>query len=325
MLDRQLLEDLIAEARLAPSVHNIQPTRWRRDGDALLVLADAACRLPVADPLGHDVMLSHGAAIEGLSLALGRRGLRIAQVDKATEEQGDIVARLVLARGGEPDPLSAAVFDRASWRGPFRRGEPDLPQRLADLAEAAGDLIVIHDKAIVAEVADLADRAAFHFLCDDAHRGELLHWMRLSRSDPRYGRDGLDAEALALGRLEAAAASLVLGPLFPMLRRLGLAAPLTSERGKLVSGGFALFHRPSGEDPLETGRAFYRDWLTMERLGLAACPVSVLVDFSPSNRELVRRCALPPDRRLVNVFRVGKPTRRPIARHARIDVGELIV
>lgn len=112
MLDRLLLEDLVAEARLAPSVHNIQPTRWRRDGDALLVLADEARRLPAADPLGHDVRLSHGAAIEGLSLALGRRGLRIVRVDVAVEEgeRQDVVARLALAPGGELDPLAAAVF-----------------------------------------------------------------------------------------------------------------------------------------------------------------------------------------------------------------------
>lgn len=327
MLDRLLLEDLVAEARLAPSVHNIQPTRWRRDGGALLVLADEARRLPAADPLGHDVRLSHGAAIEGMSLALGRRGLRIARVDLAGEAGGrqDIVARLALAPGGELDPLAAAVFSRASWRGAFRCPDPDLPQRLAHLAEATDDLIVIDEKAAVSEVADLADRAAFHFLCDDAHRSELLHWMRLSRKHSDYGRDGLNAEALALGWLEAAGASLVLGPLFPVLRRLGLAAPLTSERGKLASGAIALFHRPSGEDPLETGRAFYRDWLTMESLGLAACPISVLADWPQSNRELVRRCALPPDRRLVNVFRVGISTSRAPAQHARLGVRELIV
>lgn len=325
MLDRALLEDLVAEARLAPSVHNIQPTRWRMDGDDLLVLADATRRLPAADPSGHDVRLSHGAAIEGLSLALRRRGLRIAQVDTVVvPDRPDLVARLVLAPGGEPDPLAAVVPDRTSWRGPFRSPGPDLSQRLSRLAEATGDLVVVGDRATVSEIAGLADRAAFHFLCDEAHRKELLHWMRFSRGDPRYGCDGLDAEALALGRLEAAAAPLVLGPLFPMLRRLGLAASLTSERAKLARGGFALFHRPSDEDPLETGRAFYRDWLTMEKLGLAACPVSVLADWPPSHRELVGRCAIPPDRRLVNVFRIGISTRRSVVRHARIAVGELI-
>lgn len=327
MLDPHLFQDLVAEARLAPSVHNIQPTRWRREGDAILVLADETRLLPVADPRGHDIRLSHGAAIEGLSLALGRRGLRMARLDTtvdASSGQG-VVARIALASGGEADPLARAVASRASWRGAFRRRDPDLPTRLARLAPARDDLVIIGEAEAVSSVADLGDRAAFHFLCDEAHRRELLHWMRLSRSHPRYGLDGLDAEALALGRIEAVVASLVLGPLFPALRQMGLAAPLTRERGKTASGGIALFHRPLGEDPLETGRAFYKAWLAMEMTGLAACPISVLADWPLSNRALVGRFGVPSDRRLVNVFRVGAPTRRNPARHARLAVQDLIV
>ena len=327
MLDRHLFEDLVAEARLAPSVHNIQPTRWRREGDTILVIADETRRLPVADPSGHDVRLSHGAAIEGLNLALGLRGLRVARVETAIEAGPgrSAVARIALASGGEADPLASAVASRASWRGAFRRRDQDLPPRLAHLAEARDDLVIIGETDAVSEVADLADRAAFHFLCDDAHRSELLHWMRLSRADPRYGLDGLDAEALALGRIEAIAASLVLGPLFPALRILRLAAPLTSERGKTATGAIALFHRPSGEDPLETGRAFYRTWLSMERTGLAACPISVLADWPPSNRVLVERFAVPDDRRLVNVFRMGAAVRQGPTRHSRLAIQDLIV
>lgn len=326
MLDPRLFEDLVAEARLAPSVHNIQPTRWRRDGDAILVLADETRHLPVADPSGHDVRLSHGAAIEGFSLALGLRGLQIAAIETtidAVPGQG-AVARITLAPGGEADPLAASVASRASWRGVFGSA-PDLAQKLAHLARARDDLVVIGGTDAIAEIAGLSDRAGFHFLCDDAHRGELLHWMRLSRADPRYGLDGLDAEAMALGRIEAVAASLVLGPLFPALRRLRLAAPLTSEYGKTASGAIALFHRPSGEDPLETGRAFYRAWLAMESVGLAACPISVLVDWPPSKTTLVERFAVPTTRRLVNVFRLGIAPRREPARHARLAVQDLIV
>lgn len=38
-LTPDLLRELVAEARLAPSVHNIQPTRWRLLGDGRLALA----------------------------------------------------------------------------------------------------------------------------------------------------------------------------------------------------------------------------------------------------------------------------------------------
>lgn len=329
MLDDDLFESLIAEASLAPSVHNIQPTRWHRlADDAVLLLEDGQRRLPVADPSGHDVRLSHGAALEGLSLACGRRGLRIARVEPGNpsdEVSGlRVVARLTLASGGTIDPLAAAVAGRSSWRGSFLPADAGLRETLNGLA-AGPDLLVVPPGPAVTGIAELGDRAGFHFLCEDEHRRELLAWMRLSRRDPRYDRDGLNAEALALGGVEALGASLVLGPLFPLLRRLGLAEPLTRERAKTASGAIALFHRPLGEDPLETGRAFYRAWLTMEACGLRACPVSVLADWPVSNAALVAHDPLPAGRRLVNVFRLGKISSQASARRARLPVAELIV
>lgn len=329
MLDRALLEELLAEARLAPSVHNIQPTRWRLIAvDMLLLLEDPTRRLPAADPSGHDVRLSHGAAIEGLSLALGRRGLQIARIERADgsdEAPGHRpIASLTLAAGAGLDPLAAAVTDRRSWRDRFKPADAELQEALRRLA-AAPDLAIIAPGPMVSEIADLADRAGFHFLCQDEHRRELLAWMRLSRKDPRYHRDGLNAEALALGHVEAAGASLILGPLFPLLNRLGLAERLTRERAKTESGAIALFHRPIGEDPLETGRAFYRAWLAMTAQGLVACPISVLADWPVSNALLVKRNPLPAGRRLVNVFRFGLKTGRTDPERARLPVAELIV
>lgn len=93
---------------------------------------------------------------------------------------------------------------------------------------------------------------------------------------------------------------------------------------KTASGAIALFHRPAGEDPLETGQAFYRAWLTMERLGLAACPVSVLADWPEANRMLVSQHRLPAGRRLVNVFRLGIAAGALSTRHVRLPVQELI-
>ncbi|TQI75254.1 hypothetical protein FHT98_3031 [Bosea sp. AK1] len=329
MLDSDLFRTLIAEASLAPSVHNIQPTRWRLlAADTVLVLEDGERRLPAADPTGHDVRLSHGAAIEGLSLACGGYGLRIARMelgDDSDEVSGlRVIARLTLGPGGAVDSLASAVAGRCSWRGRFLPAAGELQEALQRLA-AAPDLLVVPAGSAVVEIAELADRAGFHFLCEDAHRRELIAWMRLSRHDPRYGRDGLNAEAMALGSVEAMGASLVLGPLFPLLKRLGLAEPLTRERSKKASGAIALFHRPLGEDPLETGRAFYRAWLSMEAQGLGACPISVLADWPVSNAALVARHPLPAGRRLVNVFRLGRVPPDAASQRARLPITELIV
>ena len=329
MLDSDLFRDLIAEASLAPSVHNIQPTRWRLlAADTVLMLEDERRRVPVADPNGHDVRLSHGAALEGLSLACGRRGLRIARValdERPADASGlRMIARLTLASGATVDPLAAVVAGRSCWRGRFQPVDAALQDALGKLA-AVPDLHLVPPGPAVAEIAELGDRAGFHFLCEDEHRRELLAWMRLSRSDQRYDRDGLNAGAMGFGRIEAMGVSLVLGPLFPWLRRLGLAEPLSRERGKATHGAIALFHRPAGEDPLETGRAFYRAWLAVAAQGLGACPVSVLADWPVSNAALVERHPLPAGRRLVNVFRLGRIVPGAAAARARLPLAELIV
>ncbi|HEV2512158.1 hypothetical protein [Bosea sp. (in: a-proteobacteria)] len=330
MLDRALLEDLIAEVRLAPSVHNIQPTRWRLIGsDTLLLLEDVSRRLPAADPSGYDVRLSHGAAIEGLSLALGQRGLRIAEVgpliDAMASDGLQPVARITVAAGGELDGLADFVPIRTSWRGGFRPLDAAGQAALHMYSAMVGDVRLVRDVDSVDAIARLGDEAGFHFLCEDAHRAELLYWMRLSRSDPLYQRDGLSAEAMAMPGVVAFGTRLVLGPLFPLLRRLGLAATLASERGKFANSAVALFHRPDGEDPLVSGRAFYRAWLAMTAQGLAACPVSVLADWPASNRRLVEKHGIPAGHRLVNVFRLGLATGAFPAARARLPLSELIV
>ncbi|SFC38785.1 hypothetical protein SAMN05428997_106151 [Bosea sp. CRIB-10] len=330
MLDRALLEELLAEVRLAPSVHNIQPTRWRPVGrDTLLLLGDISRRLPAADPSGHDVRLSHGAAIEGLSLALGRHGLQIAQVEPLTDvtvsDGLQPIARITIASGDELDGLADVVSARASWRGGFRPFDQAGEAALSRFSAMAGNVQLVRGADSIDAIARLADEAGFHFLCDDAHRAELLRWMRLSRSHPAYQRDGLNAEAMAMPGVVAFGTRLVLGPLFPALRRFGLAATLVSERGKFANSAVALFHRPEGEDPLATGRAFYRAWLMLTAQGLAACPVSVLADWPASNRQLVERHSVPAGRRLVNVFRLGLPAGSPPGGKARLPVAELIV
>ena len=147
MLDSDLFRTLIAEASLAPSVHNIQPTRWRLlSADTVLLLEDERRRVPAADPTGHDVRLSHGAALEGLSLAAGRHGFRIMRVE--LDERPDrasglrVIARLTLASGGTLDPLAAAVAGRSSWRGRF------LPVDAA-LHDALGKLATVPDLRLV--------------------------------------------------------------------------------------------------------------------------------------------------------------------------------
>lgn len=320
MVDRALLERIVSRARLAPSVHNVQPTRWSLDDEGRILLLDSpAIRLPVADPGGRDILISHGAALEGTLIALTEAGWA-GEIEAADGALGAIRA---LPDGGTPVAIPE-VESRATWRGAFVRSSS--ASALDRLEKACPDLLLVRGDAAVGRIATLGDDASMHFLRDVRHRRELLKWMRLTRAHPKWDEDGLNAQAMALSPIEARAAGLVLGPLFGMLDRAGLARVLLSEKAKTAgASAIALFFRPKGESALLSGRAFYRAWLAMERHGLAACPISVLADWEETNRLLSAKYQSATDLSLISIFRIGQRPPASNLKHYRRPLDQLII
>lgn len=314
---------LIAAANRAPSVHNIQPARFRfENARAITITEDSKRRLFVGDPEGKDNQKSLGAALEGLNLALSESGLGC-DVKKV-----DAGLRVTLAAGGEPDALAPFTEPRATYRGAFAPRNDADHAALARIGERCGDLHIIEAPDDIGIIARLYDKVSLDVLRASAYRAELLSWMRLSRRHPDYSRDGLNAEHMALSLLEAAAAGIVLGAkAFPLLDSLRLVGPLIAESAKVKSAaGLALFHRPISEPELNTGRRFYRIWLEIERAGLCLCPMSVLADVPDAADTLLRGAGLSMERKLVTVFRIGRrPEGAHIAPRTRLPAEELIV
>lgn len=328
-LTPEMLRALVTEAQLAPSIHNIQPTRWRALPDnRLMLIDDMSVRASCADPTGHDVRLSHGAALEGMSVALNRRGMALVDLVIAEDRlsaQYVSLCTMTTAPSVASDPLLPSVLRRMSWRSTFA-SSPNDDVSFEKLGAAREDIICIRDRSAISKVADWAHQADLSFLRRADFRSELLEWMRLSTRHPLYQQSGLNREALAMNALEAVGAGLVLGALFASLDRIGLVSSLVSDRAKTLSAaGVVLFFRPRGEDPLITGRHFYRAWLEIDRAGFAACPISALADHPGFNEKLVKLGQVHNDMRLVNVFRIGRPAQSRSQRHFRLPVDRIIV
>ncbi|MEM9798638.1 MAG: hypothetical protein AAF919_19280 [Pseudomonadota bacterium] len=314
-----LFHRLVDHAARAPSVHNVQPARWRQDGDGILLLEDRTRRLAVGDPSGHDAALSLGAAAEGLVIAASAEGLRahVTQLDPAETGEHQACARITFTPGAAPDPLLAAVAARRSWRGAFRPpGEADR-RAAADLA--SDDCHPVTAASDIAAIATLYDQASLGFMRDPAFRAELLGWMRLSPRNPRWPLDGLNAAAMHLGRLERWGAGLLMGRAFGVIARLGLAPPLLSEKAKTAtSSAIVVFHRPISETAFDHGRAFYRAWLRMEAADFGAAVLAALADDPSAAPAVTDRVPLPPGHRLVSAFRIGRrPDHVPVPRARR--------
>ena len=330
LLNETTFAATIERARFAPSVHNIQPTRWRLKDGAVELLGDASRAIPIADPEARDWRLSHGAAFEGFAMALNERGLAAdalqVSAERALSPEGPLesIATFKVIPGAERKP-DAAVEGRMTYRGEFLQNDEEAQARAEQLAAAADDLHLVRAPSDISHIADLGDEAGLFFLRDGRHREELLEWMRLSKKHPNYHRDGLNAEAMQLSAFEAFGAGLTLGPLFSALDRFGLLAPLVSEKSKTKSAAaIVLFYRPRGEDPFISGRAFYRAWLAIEKAGLKTCPISVIADWEVTRNAIAEKFAIPQDRRIVSVLRIGSPKASLPRMRARLAVPELI-
>ncbi len=100
---------VVAQAVWAPSVHNTQPWRFTADGQQISLYADAGRGLPAADPDGREMMISCGAALFNVRLAL--RSL------------GYIPQTRVL-----PDPGQPTLLAQVSW--PQRAAADEFERRL---------------------------------------------------------------------------------------------------------------------------------------------------------------------------------------------------
>jgi hypothetical protein len=109
MTAEEIARCVVAEAVWAPSVHNTQPWRFTVGRQCISLYADTCRRLEVADPDGREMMISCGAALFTLRLAL--RSLSYVPQTRVL-----------------PDPLDPTLVAQVSWpeRGAMREPERRL-------------------------------------------------------------------------------------------------------------------------------------------------------------------------------------------------------
>lgn len=189
---------LIRMAARAPSVHNTQPWRFRVSEDSIELYADQARKLRT-DPLGREMLISCGAALFGLRLAVRSLGYQPVVQLLPDPARLRLLARVSL---GRVDPMTdreqqmlEAVPHRHTHRGPFSAGP--LPGGLLAglqhdaLAEGSALALVYPDHAY-RQLADIVGAVARRQDRDPTARAEILRW---SRSPEQHARDGIPARA----------------------------------------------------------------------------------------------------------------------------------
>lgn len=268
----QQLRFALQYAVLAPSNHNAQPWRFLVNRDTVQVCADRTRALPVVDPFDRELLISCGAALFNLRVALSHFGLAYAITLFPSEADPDIVASLRVSSDGYRDAGLAGLFDaitaRVTTRAPFVDEviSGALQMKLAAACDAEGAVAsCVEARAARQAIASLIEQADHVQFADARFRRELASWIH-----PRRAGDGMPAYGTVLGDLLDLAAPAVTSVV--RVFDLGSGTPATHQR--LVEGSPLLVGISTARDDREAwlaaGQALERLLLVAAREGFTA-------------------------------------------------------
>ncbi|GAA4692654.1 NAD(P)H nitroreductase [Pseudonocardia yuanmonensis] len=296
-----LLERALRLALRAPSVHNTQPWRWRLRPREVELHADPVRHLPGTDPDRRDLVISCGAALHHLLVAVAGFGGAV-EVDRVPDPEHPYHLATVRLVDGEPDRAAAALFGQITRRYTDRRPYSPEPvpaaqvAALVDRAHAVGVVAVpVTERAALTAMTEVLTEAAREQRHEPGYLAELLMWTR------RYADagDGIPPAAVPVrtGQWDE-----------PHLQRFpsGLLSP---GRQPAPAGGLLLVLATAEDDTagrLAAGEATSAVLLTATRAGLATDPLSQAVEVPSARKGLRAALHLPEHPQLV--IRLGFPT-----------------
>jgi len=301
----------LRSALAAPSIHNTQPWRFRVGDRHIDIFADRSRRLHVVDPRGRELLISVGAALLNLRVAMLANGrtpmLRL--VPGGAEP--DLVAQVI---PGPPTSISEtarllaeAIPRRHTNRRPF---DPTAvpPEVLADLCGAAaveGAHLEVVDPAVRDAVLGVVRTAEHRRRRDPEYLRELAEWT----VDVGDRRDGIPPEAFGPWSALEVVPLRDFGLIQPVPRRAAVEFEAEPTIALLYTTG------DNPEQWLRAGQALERTLLTATVRGLASTLMTQPLEL-PQMRELFTVSAENQVAQVILRFGYGPPSapspRRPL-------------
>jgi hypothetical protein len=307
------LRECLVAACAAPSIHNTQPWLFRPRGDVVDVLVDRRRQLATLDPDGREMLVSVGAAVFNLRVAIRAHGHETEMRLMPDPGEPDLAASVTVERAVAPTAGALALAEAIARRHTNRRPFADRPvpygtmEELTAAAAAEGAALIAVDPALRDGVLSLTRTAENRMLTDPRYRAELAAW---TTPGGVGRRDGVPREAFGPRDTDRAL------PLRDFA--LGHGAPTATVAFEPDPTLILLY--TAGDAPadwLRAGAALQRVLLTATMRGLAATPLSQLLEI-PKLRALLADHV---SRQVVQtVLRIGYPTtpalptpRRPLS------------
>ncbi len=310
-------------AILAPSSHNTQPWRFIANGEELLICADRTRCLSHIDPFDRELIISCGAALLNLRVALAHFDVPAAIRAFPQSSDPDIVARITFPEFGSKLQDLADLFDaitrRATNRSPFI--DEDIPDTIVeDLKSAAclegvdvASARVLAEREIIAALSAEADRRQFN---DPQFRRELASWIHPSRRN-----DGMPAASQGMAALTDFETPIVA----MAIRTFDLGNGVAAAHEQLARGSPLLLVLST---PMDNNEAWLATGLGLQRLLLVAAKLGYSASFLNQSTELTDiRGRLATELSIIGypqlVLRVGRGP--PVMHSPRRDVSEVLI
>jgi hypothetical protein len=319
-LDDYALRYAIRHATLAPSSHNSQPWQFVPDRDRILLCADRLRALPVVDPFDRELIISCGAALFNLRVALASLGIGYAITLFPASLDPDLLADVRLLRdrhtGAELAPLIGAIAQRVTTRHPFSP-EPvgaAIQRELVEAAVAEGvDVAYASETPKREAIADLVAEADQRQFANPGFRRELAKWIHPSRTG-----DGMPAYAAGLNSLLDFATPLVTSA----IRTFDVGGGVAATHRELAAGSPLLLCIATSVDDaqawLAAGQALERVLLVLTSHGLCASYLNQPVEVRELRAQLAALLDMPKSACPQLLLRIGRGTpdapspRRPL-------------
>lgn len=199
------LRFLLNYAVLAPSSHNTQPWLWEITGNEIDLWADRSREMPALDASGRELIMSCGAALQHLRLAIRAFGYADIVSILPDPARPNLLARVRLSQPHEVLPDDELLFRYIAERHTNRQQfeARDLPAELLEIlqAEAVQEEASLHFAQSQSDRDALIKLVEFGTLLqsgDAAVRRDKADWIAPAHS---RRRDGIPARALGISDL----------------------------------------------------------------------------------------------------------------------------
>lgn len=321
------IRKLIEIARLAPSVHNVQPWYFTYKGDVLSLYIHNERRLYAGDPTLRELWLSMGIMFETLMQTATALGIRLRVETLQTQSLDQPVARIRIV-GLETRNDSATINlmkNRYTHRGRLAKKavDPSVVQQLVRIPETnqiQGVQILTTTRKDDIELASRLTRRGLQLaLSSTSFRHELSHLIRPNWTHARTGLPGFVLNKNALGALWEK---------WTLQFNIGNTKKASLEEDRVRNAPLLLFINTTGDVPshwFAAGRVYILTTLELTRYGLCHSTLAAPVEAGDLHEEL--ETALHTTLRAQTMLLVGYPETRS-KKHPttpRLSVDELLI